>query len=545
MQRVERGERLGVLDQLQGSTSFAGTLITAATTRGVGFLTVGLIVIWCLSPLGGQASLRSFYYHPNMTETTAVLTYLSVNNTNLIPDLPGFADAKSRASTIFTTSITSPNRVKSSPMDLWGNVKIPSIEALANSPTMKPNQDGWYEIDTATGANISEYSSLVGIPIRKTAEAENGFARLNLETSYWTLQCSQLNSAKEFRDTARLPPEIEQAMNNRTGPLPHNYTLTGSGLQVFTDRSAYLDVRPFNASFADRPRRLLVVLEDHWRLFANCTVQTTFVESEVLCEKTDCAVKRVRESLLQNHPSRNLTGLDLERPLLSAYFRNLLEAVQGRNSRPTLLSSHILNELGVTPSTPNDNRSDIALANPRGFSTLLAQSLNTYWMAAIGQDNFITNPSGANFSATNRSLVSQAFDINFQNASNVVTWTGSPIFTYSPAWLSVLFLAVLIPLCASVANLVLSVFILKGPHLSMNFTSLVKDNPYVMSTLSVQTGGSAMGDYERSYLLRNLKVRYGDVAPRDPVGHIAIGAVSADRGGGVAGLDRTRTRYYD
>lgn len=118
MHRVERGERLGVLDQLQGSTSFAGTLITAAPTRGVGFVTVILIAIWSLSPLGGQASLHSFYYLPNMTETATIFPYLSINNTNLIPALPGVVNDVQQSNTMFITAIMNPEHIKNSSMDL-------------------------------------------------------------------------------------------------------------------------------------------------------------------------------------------------------------------------------------------------------------------------------------------------------------------------------------------------------------------------------------------------------------------------------------------
>lgn len=78
----------------------------------------------------------------------------------------------------------------------------------------------------------------------------------------------------------------------------------------------------------------------------------------------------------------------------------------------------------------------------------------------------------------------------------------------------------------------------------MNFTTMVKDSPYV----GTPPRGLAMGDFERSYLLRNLKVRYGDVAAGEPVGHIALGTMDTYgrlSAGGVAPLDRTKTRYYD
>ncbi|KAK1752207.1 hypothetical protein QBC47DRAFT_416685 [Echria macrotheca] len=534
MYRAESGELLGILDQLQGSTSFAGTLITAVTTRGGGLLSVLLLSLWSLSPLGGQSSLRAFYYQPNMTEVATVFPYLSMNNTGVVPAPSSTRIVfQARANALFSAALVSSPNVTNSPMDLWNNVKIPSIETLGRR--MQPDSNGWF--DTFTGIGVKDYSSLIGIPISMAA-AQTGAARFSLETSYWALQCEPLISAQDGKS-----PNITLLSNATISPLPFNYTSTQSGINAFTDRS--YDLYRNNRTNSNEARRILFVIEDHWKFFANCTISTTYVESEVHCRAGACGVGRIRRSV-QPHASPNITGIDSEIPApdRSPYLDNLLTAVPGRNSQPSTLSRYILGLLGVTETTEDNDRDKAALNNQPVFFDLLAQALNTYWVACIGYDRYVPDHNNANYTFGGKFEISETFEINFQNTTAAAVWTEEPVFAASTGWLVVFFVAVLIPLLAAVANLVLVGFVLRGPHLSMNFTTVVRDSPFV----GRPPGGSTMGDYDRSYLMRDVKVRYGDVNSAEPVGYIALGSVDGNGTigtGGVGRLDRTKTRYYE
>lgn len=56
--RMERGERIGVLDILAESTFLTSTVTSQLQLRMIRFLGVALVAIWALSPLDGQASFR-------------------------------------------------------------------------------------------------------------------------------------------------------------------------------------------------------------------------------------------------------------------------------------------------------------------------------------------------------------------------------------------------------------------------------------------------------------------------------------------------------
>ncbi|KAK4231900.1 hypothetical protein QBC38DRAFT_525679 [Podospora fimiseda] len=182
MYRVEHGERIGTLDRLLGSTTLMGTLITASTMWSFSIPTFVLPILWTLSPLGIQ--------------------YLSSNNSWNIPgeaiDRDSFITAPNA---MFLSTLVSPRSSTNQPMDMWGNVKIPSIEAIAkaNNRFMKQRPDGWYHLYTSI--YTQDYSSLIGIPIQRPADDSwNAFSKLRLETSYWTLNCTKVGVRQSLNE---------------------------------------------------------------------------------------------------------------------------------------------------------------------------------------------------------------------------------------------------------------------------------------------------------------------------------------------------------
>ena len=179
--RLELGERMKVLDQLLGSTSIFATVVTQLKFRNIGFVGAGLIILWALSPIGGQASLRVLDFSIATTTQPQTMQYLDMNSSFEPADM-GAIDKLDVESAIFTgqelygASLLGPLSTKVLAMDTWGNVKIPMVEHLSN-PTQ--DSEGWYEVG---GGNTTVFSSLIGIPTSNLiAEINSTF---NMETSY-------------------------------------------------------------------------------------------------------------------------------------------------------------------------------------------------------------------------------------------------------------------------------------------------------------------------------------------------------------------------
>lgn len=532
MYRVERGERLGVLDRLIGSTTFMGTLITGITA-GVSssiWITFVLLLIWALSPLGGQASVRSFHWKANTTETAGTYTYFSSNNTFNIENTYGSTQSviTSAGNSLLLASLISPKETTDAPMDLWANVKIPSVEALANLGF--PSLDGWHDIGPQTANLTTEhYSSLLGIPVRRSKPADHVYSKFSLETSYWTLNCQKVGTKEEALGSVTQPGTNLVKQNLTTGVI-----------NVWTaDRS---DIRSEQDSQLLEARQIAFNIAHTWHVTADCFLQTTYVEAEVSCIYTACFATRVREST-KPHPTRNYTWLDDENWRVnnnqSAYLFNLIAALPGRAAFPSVVSNYIARRLG---GNAQEDLLGAAKANPAGLSFNLAQILNTYWVASTGS-GYVLDSQGSNYSVGVPAHQSSRFmevSLNFEN-TEATWWSGEPILTCSTPWLVLLFVAALVPLAACMINLILATVLIQGPPLSMNFTTLTRDNPYV----PVPPNGSAVSDNHRSRLLRHVRVRYGDVAGDEDVGHVGLGIMNDTHG--VAGpkmLERDTNRFY-
>ena len=57
------------------------------------------------------------------------------------------------------------------------------------------------------------------------------------------------------------------------------------------------------------------------------------------------------------------------------------------------------------------------------------------------------------------------------------------------------------------------------PSFSMNVATLTRGNHY----FEHPNGGSSLSDRKRSNLLKNARIRFGDVSYQQPVGYLAIG----------------------
>jgi hypothetical protein len=57
--RLEKGARIGLLDTLAGSTSLTSTVTSQIQLRTISILGFGIVLLWLLLPLGGQAQSGS------------------------------------------------------------------------------------------------------------------------------------------------------------------------------------------------------------------------------------------------------------------------------------------------------------------------------------------------------------------------------------------------------------------------------------------------------------------------------------------------------
>ncbi|KAF2192172.1 hypothetical protein K469DRAFT_745678 [Zopfia rhizophila CBS 207.26] len=165
--RLERGGHLGALDQLFGNTPVLSAISSQFLLRAINPLAVGLLVLWALSPVGGQASLRIIGVKINHCMCREIYNM-------------------SFKTTVSTAAIVSPETVKKSPMDLWASFKIPRVETWIEAGRKSDDDGGWYDLENS----YIDYTSRIGVPISGISQ--------DTAKGYWIAKCPTMKSEKGY-----------------------------------------------------------------------------------------------------------------------------------------------------------------------------------------------------------------------------------------------------------------------------------------------------------------------------------------------------------
>lgn len=307
-------------------------------------------------------------------------------------------------------------------------------------------------------------------------------------------------------------------------------------MSVWTDRREI--VTSDGAYNATNARYLGVRISDYASIYTDCTISTSYVEVTVSCQQNNCSATHIRQSQL-SHPNANFTFLDYESANRSPFLENLASVVGGRRDYPSPFSNYIKLEDGINPKGYYASNSDLhdgeTELDPK-YTFRLAQILNSFWLSSIGSEQVSQSRNG-NYSTSINAEQDTFWKINMQNTT-AKEWTGEPIFVCSIPWLIVLFLAAVIPIAACIGSLVLT-YLVRYPSLAMNFSTLARDSRFIQAP----AGWSAWDDMDRSRAMMEVRVRFGDLFPKDVVGHIALGMTNRHFGGGKAARPDEGRRY--
>jgi hypothetical protein len=294
-----------VLEQLHGSQSLAGTITRLAELRFVHVLGIGMILVWALSPLGGQSALRLLSIVPSSEFDQQQVSYAQIANGSSIW-LSGSdnGEVQPAVTALFSAALLGAEQNTNETEDLWGNPKIPFFDELPEDE----GPDGWRTVKNGT---VPRYSSLIGV--RLQGLCDDCKMTLPLETSYQTLSCKNVKYGLAPNETM---PFLGYPWTGWLGNMSDPFA--GSpypGAQIrpatfFIGCNSYLsDQKPHPAE----PVSLLYTTavfpfgEDGVQKRAssvyNCTLETRRVEAEVACEGKSCKVNRMRKSTIDPRPT--------------------------------------------------------------------------------------------------------------------------------------------------------------------------------------------------------------------------------------------------
>ncbi|RFU25800.1 hypothetical protein B7463_g10535, partial [Scytalidium lignicola] len=492
--KLQRGTTFGLIEQLIGSISISGALLTQAQLLAFNIPGLLIVVLWCLSPVGSQASLRVVSVVRSFPTNTSTLTAMDPFAVYQYGSAAGLSEAFTTVASPLIAAMMSAFLLSNRNQDLWGNIRLPSIECLTHE-----GDTGWVEISNSVNA---EYPSIVGIPF--IGLPSTGNSTFALSGSYLNLTCPILEMRPKYTNFTTNPPTIDSKTDCKwlSQKAPDN------SFQIAI--STPCDSVEINKG--NRDARKLI-----WQSFnfseeagishAECDLRTTYVDVNMLCDGNTCSPTSVRRT---PQPPRdgNWTVFDFMGGTISVsgfviLLANLFpKAAESFGYSPTV--SYLANPYNAVTV---ENTTSVALIEKPLFEMRLAQLLNAELLLGIdpAQLTGSFDPLATKFTYTTKNITA-------------TTAVAEDIIRCNRAWLGVLIIA------SS------TLFLLAFVAAVLRFITLVPD---ILGTLSLGMlankcqqleGNSSWSGVQRAVTLKNVKMRLGDINPGQEVGRIALAA---------------------
>ncbi|KLO93616.1 uncharacterized protein FFB20_10436 [Fusarium fujikuroi] len=562
--RAERGSRLGSLEFLLTSQTTASALKNILTMGWIGSWAIGIIAMWSLSPLGGQAALRSLGLQPNPISTKTPATYYLGNNRSQVfqyyragasvffgasAGASLISDMRTILSTSFSTqdilvshaNTSSPHYNKtitdlggkweasrSGRRDLWRNVRIPFLELLPGCESDDPH--AWVSVPQD---EIVPYASLIGLPIRGGSFERPGNSSMTVHFNYQTLSCGNAFNGSEWARNG----STSLWYHNTSSSVPLRYQYMGQAAPNMGYPNIWFDfpntstlAEHFSATFDMEPQSKLQLVMGGGctdaayhttEMLRLCDISTSYIDMQIGCIRATvdadlvCQAKQARHT--PSYPVKgNLTALSSWR-LGPGTLRELpFTGASHHVSEPSTLEIYLRDPLGVFQRIRGGYMDDPETTNKLGCFTFLppeiierrlATVLNTITMSTY-EVNVLTGGKG---------LSLDGGPVLWQNTT--ATWTefDRDIYKLNKPWFITTVLSTVVLMICAVANIVVRQRI-RAPDFLDSVAGLTRDSQFV----DVSQEGSGESGSNRLEMIKDVKVRICDVYPEREIGKIAL-----------------------
>jgi hypothetical protein len=469
---------------------------------------VAVVLFWCLSPLGGQSSLRLLRAdNSTISETHEIFYSSSTTDSKLVEDAA--VDA-SRVSALVLTSILTGDKLYNSSTDFWNHLKIPRLKELELEKTNN-EEASWFDVKIESDTN---YTSLIGVNV--LGLRPNTMAVFSAFYEYLYLDCKTHMHANS-RETL----EFFQSMSDLIVPSgwPYNSTETDDYSRLFnaTFLTPTTPIHYNNSFFLVGVRSNLTVYSSTESIFYGskdfggqtiatyeCSLHSLMVEAKLNCFSAACSVKQMRRSL----EPQDRTSLFRGRPWDVAH----------RETASRFFFRYFSNMGGIIPSSERHPIDAYIQGNwdtvfDARVSQHLTEVVNTYW------DSSRWISTAARFDPYTSET----------HAQKEMAWTDAIItrqvliYKASVLWILLLFLCSGTLLFLGIANVVVA-FQISVPDIFGYVLSLTRENLYV----DVPEGGTMLSGTDRTRLIKDLKVQLADVRHGDGVGYITLKSLEGD-----------------
>jgi hypothetical protein len=525
-----------------------------------------LLILWCLSPLGGQASLRLLQQRVATNSTGMPLHYMSTG-----PAAATFvASLNKTANARFMTMVFVSRDIMSRSEDIYSKLRIPQIEALNSTA----GEGGWHKVPSTL--RPEDYSSLAGL--RVVGLPHDKDVRFNLGASYITATCQPFVTLPYSFSGSRLyVSRVASVMNiNLARAMSRSY-MPGDKVKPYSNDIKTIHLAPDSGSSlgclkaymglqhpsADPTSHVAVARRlvfgalyatdngsrKEYIHLTNCVLHKTHVEVAAHCPREEvgssCRVEQMRISQ-RDKRSPSLTMLD--HPWLANSLSQALPSLNPGSVNTSawvehfLLASSIYTSRLARQDAPQElNCHDLSQVPPEAFSERLSTLLNSFILLQLAANSGVANPTIAHYANASLPLRdvdmfaarpppsivadNKAFDGFVQHVADAIyraligglpfvpaatTATAgvhTPVFACHFGWLAELLLAAGALLATGAAALALQLRFALLPDVLRYVASLA------CASLHFRTppGGSTLDGGECARLLRYVRVRIGDI----------------------------------
>ncbi|RBR24327.1 uncharacterized protein FIESC28_02817 [Fusarium coffeatum] len=511
--RLEKrqGIELATLEQVFGSQNLAGAVERLLFVRAKIPIGIAILLIWCLSPIGGQSAARLLRKEGLIQNGTVFYTHAASQ------DLKRVASEVSRSSVtaLYSTSFLSSSSMKKNLVDFWDWPRIPQWPENAD-----PDSTRAIHLDDIARGKES-YASLLGIHIQ-------GLDEFNAEAQY------QFSVESLYHDISCNEPEVGVYLNNTTNKIPESWSNMTELFEppdgIPTSFAALIsspnltDLYPnpeSNPTLLDDlpPSHLLYALVDMWIEFENdtkpltifnCSIHPVVVETDIVCNSsvisTSCLATHQRKAKKyynsQDNPYTALMTILSQKDMIHRQW----SAAEGIYNR--LLTPQYIANTERFRFTFDDG------FNKKLFSTRMTTAFNTFVDATVYYTDhtyasFRLQPGEDTLPGTNRGSA--------MNTTEAVVKSKEEVYRVNKTWLTILIIITEILGLLGILGLILQLFI-RGPDILGFASSLTRENVY----MELPPGGSALDGPARARALGSLRVHLADVKPKDEKGYIAF-----------------------
>ncbi|KAF2827174.1 hypothetical protein CC86DRAFT_369384 [Ophiobolus disseminans] len=534
--RAQEGTTLGFLEHVIGSQSLVAAIGHAITLHSLNFLTLGLLAIWALSPLGGQSALRLVHETNNTVLENRPVFYANVDAASDFPVGGNNVDAFNLVNSVVSTALLTVDTLEWSPTDTWNHPKIPRLEELEQSESRNDTNRSWYNVDPQ--ANHS-YAALTGVDVVNLSKS--GATNLTIPYEYMYFGC---DLSPQNNLTTTEAQGVSNTFPNYRTQLKYLHDLDAAGkLESYTQflKNATISLAPkgsltrsfffYTRGSAIKPDALIYgskMVGLTYYLF-ECSMKSVMVEANIICKADSCGVERLRR-LNVDRKIRNGRYLPYDvvnDGYTARMFVQYLASIGGENSiggnNPVDAYIYGHRPFGKGASgTPMLNWTSY-IADPQrslDMSHRLTRFANTYWDASRWPLTVTRNdPFEGSLDQTSHEPSSELR----MNRTEAVVMRQVAIYRANAGWVACLVVCSCVLLLLGIFSFFLSLRI-TAPDIFDYVSSFTRDNPYV----NAPHGGSGLDGAERARLLRKLPVQLGDVDAGAETGYITLKSIDGD-----------------